>query len=212
MRGAPSAVSRTRPLGSHWVSPMLHNRRGSRDGGVDLPRRGSLRAGGMMAAATASPWAAQAAEAGSGTGSLLLAVGVGAAVALAAVAVVLRSRDRGPPTAAPALAAACAFWWRTDPSGRIVEIEPGRLAAGVSTEPLRGRLLWDPFDDGSTLEALEAAFRDGRSFTSVPCPGSAAFGRRSRCRRPAALAVGRPARLHRHRAAGPWSRSRRRPT
>jgi hypothetical protein len=78
----------------------------------------------MMAAATASPWAAQAAEAGSGTGGLLLAVGVGAAVALAAVAVVLRSRDRGavePPR--EALAAACAFWWRTDPSGRIVEIE-----------------------------------------------------------------------------------------
>jgi light-regulated signal transduction histidine kinase (bacteriophytochrome) len=48
----------------------------------------------MMAAATASPWAAQAAEAGSGTGGLLLAVGVGAAIALAAVAVVLRSRDR----------------------------------------------------------------------------------------------------------------------
>jgi signal transduction histidine kinase len=131
----------------------------------------------MMAAATASPWAAQAAEAGSSTGPLLLAVVVGAAVALAAAAVVLRSRDRRaaePPH--QALAAGCAFWWRTDPSGRIVEIEPGRLAAGVSTEPLRGRLLWDPFDDGSTLEAIEAAFRDGQSFTSVPCPGSGAFG------------------------------------
>ncbi len=142
-----------------------------------MPRRGSLQAGGTMAAATASPWAAQAAETGSGTGSLLLAVVVGAALALAAVAVVLRSRDRRA-TEPPhhALAAACAFWWRTDPSGRIVEIEPGRLAAGVSTEPLRGRLLWDPFDDGSPVEAMEAAFRDGRSFTAVPCPGSAAFG------------------------------------
>jgi len=131
----------------------------------------------MMAAATASPWAAQAAEAGSGTGGLLLAVGVGAAVALAAVAVVLRSRDRRavePPR--EALAAACAFWWRTDPSGRIVEIEPGRLAAGVSMAPLRGRLLWDLFDDGSMLETVEAAFREGRSFTLVPCPGSAASG------------------------------------
>jgi len=130
-----------------------------------------------MAAATAAPWAAQAAEAGSGTGSLLLAVGVGAAVALAAVAVVLRSRDRraaGLPH--QALTAACAFWWRTDAAGRIVEIEPGRLAAGGSTEPLRGRLLWDPFDDAATLDAVEAAFRDGRSFASVPCPGSAAFG------------------------------------
>jgi light-regulated signal transduction histidine kinase (bacteriophytochrome) len=48
----------------------------------------------MMAAATASPWAAQATETGSGTGALLLAVCVGAAVALAAVAVVLRGRDR----------------------------------------------------------------------------------------------------------------------
>jgi signal transduction histidine kinase len=130
-----------------------------------------------MAAATAAPWAAQAAEAGSGTGSLLLAVGVGAAVALAAVAVVLRSRDRraaGLPH--QALTASCAFWWRTDATGRIVEIEPGRLAAGVSTEPLRGRLLWDPFDDAATLAAVEAAFRDARSFASVPCPGSAAFG------------------------------------
>ncbi|MGE5162032.1 MAG: sensor histidine kinase [Betaproteobacteria bacterium] len=60
-----------------------------------------------MAAATASPWAVQAAEAGSGTGSLLLAVAVGAAIALAAVAVVLRSRDRRaavPPRQAPASA------------------------------------------------------------------------------------------------------------
>jgi len=142
-----------------------------------LPRRGSLRAGGMMAAATALPWAAQAAVAGSGTGSLLLAVGVGAAVALVAVAVVLRSRSRR--TAEPArhaLAATSAFWWRTDPSGRIVAIQPGRLAADVSTAPLSGRLLWDPFDDGSMLGTVEAAFREGRSFTSVPCPGSAAFG------------------------------------
>jgi len=131
----------------------------------------------MMAAATVSPWAAQAADAGGGTGSMLLAVGVGAAVALAAVAVARRGRDRraaGPPQ--QALAAACTFWWRTDPSGRIVEIEPGRLAAGVSTEPLRGRLLWNPFDDASTLDAVAAAFRDGQSFTSVPCPASAAFG------------------------------------
>lgn len=67
-----------------------------------------MRASGMMAAATASPWAAQAAEAGSGTGGLLLAVGVGAAIALAAVAVVLRSRDRraaGTPYQAPTAAA-----------------------------------------------------------------------------------------------------------
>ncbi|HET9025283.1 MAG TPA: ATP-binding protein [Burkholderiaceae bacterium] len=106
---------------------------------------------------------------------MLLAVGVGAAIALAAVVAVQRTRDRRaaePPR--EALAASCAFWWRADPTGRIIEVEPGRLAAGMSTGPVRGRLLWEPCEDGRVLDAVRAAFRDGRSFTSVQCASASA--------------------------------------
>ena len=119
-----------------------------------MPRRGSLRAGGAMAAATAWPWAARAAEAGSGTGSLLLAVGVGAAIALAAVG---RCRCAagtvGPPKhrrkRSPRQVLSGGGPIRLAASSQI---EPGRLAAGIATEALRGRLLWEPFEDGSVLD------------------------------------------------------------
>jgi signal transduction histidine kinase len=129
-----------------------------------------------MAVAMAGPCAARAADIGSyGANSLLLAVGVGAATALVAVLAVLRNRDRR--AAKPegeALAASCAFWWRADASGRIVEVAAGRHAAGLSVEPLRGRPLWHPFEGAPPIEAAQAAFRDGRPFTSIPLAGDAA--------------------------------------
>jgi signal transduction histidine kinase len=129
-----------------------------------------------MAVAMAWPCAARAADIGGyGANSLLLAVGVGAATALVAVLAVLRNRDRrATKPGGEALAASCAFWWRADASGRIVEVAPGRHAAGLAIEPLRGRPLWHPFEGGPALEAAQAAFRDSRPFTSIPLGGDAA--------------------------------------
>ncbi|MCK7524929.1 MAG: hypothetical protein MZV64_48640 [Ignavibacteriales bacterium] len=60
-----------------------------------------------------------------------------------------------------------------------------------------------PSTTAPPLEAMEAAFRDGRSFASVPrAPDRRRPGRRSRFRAAPAFAGGRLARLHRHRAAG----------
>jgi len=130
-----------------------------------------LQAGALMAGTLCWHGAASAAEAGSGAATLLLAVVVGAGVAVAAVALALRVRDRR--TVEPlqqVLSAACAFWWRTDTTGRLVEIQPGRLATGVDPTALRGRFMWDPLDGGRPSEPLHAAFREGRHFTAVPFP------------------------------------------
>ena len=130
-----------------------------------------MQAGALMAAALWWHGAASAAEVASGAATLLLAVVVGAAVAVGAVALALRVRDRR--TVEPlqqVLSAACAFWWRTDTSGRLIEVQPGRFATGLDPEALRGRLVWAPLDDGQPIEPLHAAFRDGRPFTAVPFP------------------------------------------
>src|SRR5512135_1194394 len=155
---------------------VLHKPRGSRDGDNELARRrGSLRACGL-AAAMCWPWAAGAADAGSGAGPLLLAVTLGAAIAIAAAGVVLRSRGRrSNEPARQALAASCAFWWRTDTTGEITDVEPGRFAAGVDIDALRGRLLWEPVE-GAALLDVETAFREGRPFASVACPATTATG------------------------------------
>jgi nitrogen-specific signal transduction histidine kinase len=156
---------------------MLHNRRGSGDGDNELARRrGSLRAGGLTAAAVCWPCAAGAADAASGAGSLLLAVTLGAAIAIMAVVVVLRGRDRrSTEPAREALAASCAFWWRTDTTGYITDVGPGRLAAGMDIDALRGRLLWEPVE-GAALPDVETAFREGLPFASVACPAATVGG------------------------------------
>src|SRR5512138_2599359 len=120
---------------------MLHNRRGFGDGDDKLAtRRGGaagkrivMRAGALMAGAAGLPLAANAASGGGTTASLLLAVVVGAAVAVAAVILALRVRDsRTVEPLQQVLSAACAFWWRTDTTGRVVEAQPGALASGVN--------------------------------------------------------------------------------
>jgi signal transduction histidine kinase len=134
-----------------------------------------VQAGALMAGAMSSPLAASAASGGGSAASLLLAVVVGAAVAVAAVMLALRVRDRR--TVEPlqqVLSAACAFWWRADTTGRIVEAQPGGLANGVDFEAFRGRLLWQPADGGPGIEPLRTAFREGRPFTSVPVQVGAA--------------------------------------
>jgi signal transduction histidine kinase len=116
-----------------------------------------------------SPLAASAAGGEGGATSLLLAVIVGAAVAVAAIILALRVRDRR--TVEPlqqVLSAACAFWWRSDTTGRIVEAQAGGLSNGVDFEAFRGRLLWQPADGGPGIEPLQTAFREGRPFTSIP--------------------------------------------
>src|SRR5512145_2060063 len=111
-----------------------------------------------MAGAAAWPLTASAATA-PGPGALLLAVAIGGAIAIAAALVVARSRDRRAlEPQRHALAASCAFWWRTDPAGRIVDIQAGHLATGVNANPLRGRLLWEPQDGGPELAEVHAAF------------------------------------------------------
>jgi signal transduction histidine kinase len=135
-------------------------------------RRWTARAGVLMAAAVAWPqagWSATAA--GAGPAVLLLAVLVGAAVAIGAVAVVLGARDRKSAAALEqALSTSTAFWWRTDPTGRLIEAKTGRLAAGMDAEPLRGRLLWEPVDGALPLAVLQDAFARKSSFSDVPTP------------------------------------------
>lgn len=165
---------------------MLHNRRGFGDGdnklatrrGKSARKRDTGRAGALMAGAMALPLAASAASGSGSTASLLLAVIVGAAVAVAALMLALRVRDRR--TVEPlqqVLSAACAFWWRTDTTGRIVEAQAGGLANGVDVEAFRGRLLWRPADDGPAIEPLQAAFREGRPFTAIPAQTGMSTGR-----------------------------------
>jgi len=163
---------------------MLHNRLGFGDGDIKLAtrrgesprRRGTVRAGALLAGAMALPPAAIAASGGSAA-SLLLAVVVGAAVAVASVVLALRVRDiRAVEPLQQLLSAACAFWWRTDTAGRIVDARAGALANGVNVEAFRGRLLWRPTDDALDVEPLQAAFRAGRPFTAVPVPIGMATG------------------------------------
>ncbi|MGZ9029846.1 MAG: sensor histidine kinase [Burkholderiaceae bacterium] len=129
-----------------------------------------MRAGALWAGAMALPQAANAASGGSAS-LLLLAVVVGAAVAVAAVVLALRVRDsRTVEPLQQVLLAACAFWWRTDTTGRIVEAQAGALANGVDVETFRGRLLWRPTDDAPGVEGLHTAFREGRPFTAMAVP------------------------------------------
>lgn len=158
---------------------MLHNRRGFGDGDDKLAmRRGgaawkriAVRAGALTAGAAGLPLAANAASGGGSAASLLLAVVVGAAVAVAAVILALRVRDsRTVEPVQQVLSAACAFWWRTDTAGRVVEAQPGALASGVNVDALRGRLLWQPTEGGAAIAPLQAAFREGRPFTAIAVP------------------------------------------
>jgi signal transduction histidine kinase len=164
---------------------MLHNRRGFGDGdnklatrrGGSARKRNTVRAGVLIAGATALPLAASASGGGSAA-SLLVAVVVGAVVAVAAVIVALRARDgRAVEPQKQALAAACAFWWRTDASGRVVEVQAGALANGVNLDAYRGRLLWQPADDAPEVEPLLTAFGEGRPFTAVPVRFATPAGR-----------------------------------
>jgi signal transduction histidine kinase len=158
---------------------MLHNRRSSGDGGDDLAsRRRTARAGVLMAALTAWPLAAwSATSAGNGPAALLLAVLVGGAVAIGAIAVVLRMRERNSTAALEqALSTSAAFWWRTDPAGRLVEVEAGPLGPGVNAGQLRGRLLWEPADGEPPVAELKDAFAQGRVFSSVAIPDIASGG------------------------------------
>jgi signal transduction histidine kinase len=176
----PPGSGRSAAPRERWLAlaaAMLHNRRGFGDGdnklatrrGVSARKRNTVRAGALMAGATGLPLAASAASGGGNAASLLLAVVLGAAVAVAAVILALRARDSR--TAEPlqqALSAACAFWWRTDTAGRIVEARAGALANGVNVDAFRGRQLWQPADGAPEAEPLRTAFRDGRPFTAVP--------------------------------------------
>ncbi len=140
-------------------------------------RLGSPLAGTLGAGAMSWPLAAGAAEGGHGTGSLLLAVIVGAGIALGAAAFARYRRERRaaePPQ--QALSASCAFWWRTDPAGRITDLEPGRLAGGTTLSALRGRFVWHPVSSSEPIAAIQAAFRESRPFTGVPCPIASTVG------------------------------------
>ena len=158
---------------------MLHNRRGCGDGEDKLAtkrgelarRRRTVRAGALAAGATFWPWAAGAASAEGNTTSLLLAVLVGAAVAVGAVIVALRVRERrSVEPLAQVLSAAGAFWWRTDTTGRLIDVQAGAQANGVDVAALRGRLLWQPVDGGEPIAPLREAFAGGRPFTAIPFP------------------------------------------
>jgi signal transduction histidine kinase len=150
---------------------MLHNRPRSGDGVDELARRRErVRAGVLAAGTMACPWAA-AAQAGGQPGVLLVAVALGAVIASGAFLLALRARERraAQPTE-QVLAASCAFWWRTDPTGRIVQAEPGRLAGGAACAGLSGRLLWQPRDGSADIDPVKSAFEAGRPFTAVRWP------------------------------------------
>ena len=142
------------------------------DGEKALARRlGSPLAGMLVTGASSWPLAAGATDGGSAAGSLLLAVAVGAAVALAAAALALRRRERAAvEPVEQALTASCAFWWRTDPAGRIIELRSGRLAGGTNLSALRGRFLWHPVAATEPIAEVQAAFRAGTAFIAIPCP------------------------------------------
>jgi signal transduction histidine kinase len=128
-----------------------------------------VRAGALAAGTIAWPLTANASTALHGPGTLLLAVAVGGAIAIAAALVAARARGRrAAESPQQALAASCAFWWSTDASGRIVDIEPGRTPAGIDLERLRGRMLWQPYDGTPPLAPVQAAFAAGRSFAGLP--------------------------------------------
>lgn len=158
---------------------MLHNRRGCWEGDDKLAtrrgelarRRGAVRAGALVAGVTSWPWTASAANAAGGAASLLLAVIVGAAVAVAVVMLTLRVRERrSVESLGQVLTAAGAFWWRTDTTGRMVEVQAGAQANGVDVAALRGRLLWQPVEGAEAIAPLQAAFAEGRTFTAIPFP------------------------------------------
>jgi signal transduction histidine kinase len=136
-----------------------------------------VRASALVAGVMSWPLAANAGNAEGSAASLLLAVIIGAAVAVAAVLVALRVRERrSVEPLQQVLSAAGAFWWRTDTTGRMVDVQAGAQANGVDVAALRGRLLWQPVDGGEPIAPLRAAFAEGRSFTAIPFPAGMATG------------------------------------
>jgi signal transduction histidine kinase len=160
------------------AASMLHNRCTCGEGDEELAtRRAAVRAGALAAGAMSWPPTASAAAAGAGAGALLVAVVVGGAIAIAASVVATRVRERRAAEAnRQALAAACAFWWRTDAAGRVVEIQPGRAPAGASVDALRGRLLWEPLPGGPPIGPVHTAFTSVQPFAGIAYPLSNPHG------------------------------------
>jgi signal transduction histidine kinase len=149
--------------------------------------RSSARAGGMAAGLMGWPIAAWSTTgAASGAGAFFIAAAVGGAVAIAAGLLFIRARDRS--TAAPllqALAASTAGWWRTDATGLITSVHPGRLTAAMDIGQMRGRVLWQPDPDVAALDPIQEAFVARRAFHQVAV-------RRNGAERPLLLLSGGP--------------------
>lgn len=100
---------------------------------------------------------------------LLGAASVGALISLAAVVVAQRLRSaREIATMRRTLTASADWWWRTDATLAVVEVEPGRrLAAAVEVKQLLGRKPWQLADAGHTPKALATAIDARAPFYDV---------------------------------------------
>jgi signal transduction histidine kinase len=115
------------------------------------------------------PAAAAAADGSPGVTGLLAAVVVGALLALAAVVVARAHRSRSRIAALrQSLAASSAWWWETDPEGRVVAVEAGhRPIDGLECRRMLGRAFWQFADDPAVPPEIAQAMAARAAFSDV---------------------------------------------
>lgn len=101
--------------------------------------------------------------------ALLAATTVGALIALVGVSLGRRRQRKHELVAARrALAVAADWWWRTDASLAVTEVQPGqRQPAGVDSATLLGRKLWQWHADAPVPEVLRAALDSRAPFFDI---------------------------------------------
>lgn len=100
---------------------------------------------------------------------LLAAVVVGALLALAVVVVARTHRSRSRIAALrQSLAASSAWWWETDPEGRVVAIEAGhRPVDGLEGQRMLGRAFWQLADNAAAPPEIAQAMSTRATFSDV---------------------------------------------